>query len=275
MKIAVSRRIVSCYLSTQPRGREERKLQEKEVKSCPNPNAIFRLARLHNPTLWRPFNTIMKKISFVLFWIVGMLLFCILMDSLNASASDFRLPLALAPQPPPPLINLADRNFQKTLEYRLSQNKTWQKLIREQKMTVGLVDLSDPGHMIFVRINGSEMMYAASLPKVAVLPAAFHCFEYEGLEQTPGIMADLALMIRKSNNQASTRVIETITLQRIQQILMMPQYGFYDQDHGGGLWVGKKYAKTDCRLPDPLKGLSHAATATRCADFITSWPWVV
>ncbi|MGD9823254.1 serine hydrolase [Desulfobacter sp.] len=209
----------------------------------------------------------MKKYSFVLLGIVGTLLFCFPPVMPNAWSSDFPLPLALAPQTANPLKNLADKNFQKTLEYTLSQNKTWQKLIREKKMTVGLVDLSDPGHIMFARINGGEMMYAASLPKIAVLLAAFHCFEYDGLEQTPRIMDDLGLMIRKSNNQAATRVIEKITLERIQQILVMPQYGFYDQDHGGGLWVGKKYAKTCCRLPDPLKGLSHAATATQVCRF--------
>ncbi|WP_321492947.1 serine hydrolase [uncultured Desulfobacter sp.] len=183
----------------------------------------------------------------------------------NVSASDFPLPLAT--QKVMPLRNLADQNFQKGLENALSQNKTWRKLIREKRMAVGLVDLSDLNHVLFARVNGGEMMYAASLPKIAILLAAFHSFEYDGLEQTPKIMGDLTLMIRKSNNQAATRVIEKITLKRIQQILIMPQYEFYDQDHGGGLWVGKKYAKTDSRLPDPIKGLSHGATATQVCRF--------
>lgn len=50
----------------------------------------------------------------------------------------------------------------------------------------------------------------------------FIVFEYDGLEQPPKIMADLTLMIRKSNNRAATRVVEKITLKRIQRILMMP-----------------------------------------------------
>lgn len=82
------------------------------------------------------------------------MLLCFLPVMPNAWASDFPLPLALAPQTASPLKNLANKNFQKTLEYTLSQNKTWQKLIREKKMTVGLVDLSDPGHIMFARING-------------------------------------------------------------------------------------------------------------------------
>lgn len=43
-------------------------------------------------------------------------------------------------------------------------------------MSVGLVDLSDLSHILFARVNGGEMMYAVSLPKIAILVAAFHCF---------------------------------------------------------------------------------------------------
>ncbi len=209
----------------------------------------------------------MKKSLFVLLRIIGIILLSLCAAIPNAVSSNFPLPLKLTVPQVVPLKNLTDKNFQKTLDCELAQNKTWQNLIRNKKMAVGLVDLSDVGHIMFARVNGSEMMYAASLPKIAVLLAAFHSFEYDGLEQTPRIMGDLALMIRKSNNQAATRVIEKITLKRIQEILVMPQYEFYDQDHGGGLWVGKKYAKTDSRLPEPLKGLSHAATAAQVCRF--------
>ena len=209
----------------------------------------------------------MKKSLFVFLQIIGTIWFSLFGVIPNAVSSDFPLPVESTAPKAVPLTHLTDKNFQKILEYELAQNKTWQKLIRQKKMAVGLVDLSDLGHIIFARVNGSEMMYAASLPKIAVLLAAFHSFEYDGLEQTPRIMNDLVLMIRKSNNQAATRVIEKISLKRIQEILMMPQYEFYDQNHGGGLWVGKKYAKTDRRLPEPLKGLSHAATAAQVCRF--------
>lgn len=35
----------------------------------------------------------------------------------------------------------------------------------------------------------------------------------------------------------------------------------------GGLWVGKKYAQTGKRMPEPIKGLSHAATASQVCRF--------
>ncbi len=194
-------------------------------------------------------------------------LLCCLSWGCPALGDDFPLPLAMDKSAVKPLRKLVDDRFQQALEHRLFQNKTWKKMIKENRLTVGLVDLSDADHIRFARVNGNEMIYAASLPKIAVLLAAFHCFEYGILEQTPQIMKDLSLMIRKSNNRAATRVIEKITLKRIQKILMMDQYEFYDKNRGGGLWVGKKYAKTDVRLPEPLKGLSHAATATQVCRF--------
>ena len=36
---------------------------------------------------------------------------------------------------------------------------------------------------------------------------------------------------------------------------------------GGGLWVGKLYGGSGERNPDPLKGLSHAATSDKVAKF--------
>ena len=48
---------------------------------------------------------------------------------------------------------------------------------------------------------------------------------------------------------------------------MDPRYQLYDTERGGGLWVGKKYAKSDIRVPDPIKGLSHAASVTQICRF--------
>jgi len=36
---------------------------------------------------------------------------------------------------------------------------------------------------------------------------------------------------------------------------------------GGGLWVGKRYAKQGRRLPDPMHGISHGATVTQVCRF--------
>jgi len=140
-------------------------------------------------------------------------------------------------------------------------------LIQNKKMSIGLVDMTDPSNSLFAVVNGDEMMYAASLPKIAILLTAFYCFENKIIQQTPDVMKDLNLMIRKSDNKAATRMIEKVTMKRIQKVLTMEEFGFYDKTCGGGLWVGKKYAQTGKRIPEPLKGLSHAATASQVCRF--------
>ena len=110
-------------------------------------------------------------------------------------------------------------------------------------MTVGLVDLSNPGNVLFARVNGNEMMYAASLPKIAILLAAFHSFENRTAQKTPEMMRDLNLMIRRSDNKAATRVIERLTMRRIQKILTLAQYEFYDETKGGDFGSGKNMPK--------------------------------
>lgn len=76
-----------------------------------------------------------------------------------------------------PMRSLTDYAFQKRLEKRLNQKANWAKLIKEQKMAVGVVDLSDPNTIRFARVNGKTMIYAASLPKLAIMLAAVQGFE--------------------------------------------------------------------------------------------------
>ena len=134
-------------------------------------------------------------------------------------------------------------------------------------MAVGLVDLSDPYNVKFARINGDEMMYAASLPKLAILLAAAQAMEDSTLLSTSEIEEDMREMISQSDNAAATRMIDRLTFEKIEEILTDPRYELYDQEHGGGLWVGKRYAKTGKRYPDPIMGLSHGATVTQVCRF--------
>ncbi len=128
-------------------------------------------------------------------------------------------------------------------------------------MCIGLVDLYDPLNVKFARINANVMLYAASLPKLAILLAAAESLEDGSLRESPEVLHDMRIMISKSDNVAATRMIERIGLNKIKDVLMSDRYALYDEDYGGGLWVGKKYAKEGERRPDPLAGLSHAATA--------------
>jgi len=110
-------------------------------------------------------------------------------------------------------------------------------------------------------------MYAASLPKIAILLAAYVSFEDGSLEETAAVRKDLGDMIRVSSNAAATRLIDQIGMRKIQAVLKDPQYGFYAEKRGGGLWLGKRYAKRGPRIGDPVNNISHGATATQVCRF--------
>ncbi len=177
------------------------------------------------------------------------------------------LPLPVPDHEWRPLYECVDPDLQSRLQNTLRRHKGWQRLIDKKKMAVGVVDLSDPKRPSFARVNGRAMMYAASLPKIAVLLAAYVCFEDGTLQETPEIQADLSAMIRISSNQAATRLIELIGFQKIEAVLRDPRFELYDEKRGGGLWVGKCYAKKGARYLEPLTGLCHAATVTQVCRF--------
>lgn len=165
-----------------------------------------------------------------------------------------------------PLYNNVDPELQKALEKRLNADPEWARLIRRKKMAIGLVDLSG-AQPRFARVNGNQMMYAASLPKIAILLTVYASFDDGSLKETDEIHQDLADMIRVSSNSAATRLIDKVTMRKIQATLKDPKYGFYDEKRGGGLWVGKRYASSGTRIGDPMHNISHGATVTQVARF--------
>lgn len=166
-----------------------------------------------------------------------------------------------------PLGNLVSTSFQNSLEFELMKNPLWKKLIKQKRMAVGVVDLSNPDQAKFASVNGNYMMYAASLPKIAILLAAEDAIDKKELKETDQVKSDLRLMISKSNNQAATRMIDRLGFKKIQSALTDPLYKFYDKNNGGGLWVGKRYAKGGSTNRESLKNLSHAATVNQVCRY--------
>jgi beta-lactamase class A len=162
-----------------------------------------------------------------------------------------------------------DMTLQTNLEKIISNNKTYSNLVAQKKLAIGLVDLRHPSDIKYAAINPNYMMYAASLPKIAVLLAAMESIKEGCLNYDNKLKSDLRLMIAKSNNAATTRVIERIGFEKIESILRDQKYRLYNKSKGGGLWVGKKYAKAGKKNPDPLKGLSHAATVEQVCRYYT------
>ncbi len=166
-----------------------------------------------------------------------------------------------------PLITFWNSKLQASLNKKIEANPLWKKLIADKRMVLGIVDLTDKLNPRFASINGDEMMYAASLPKIAVLLAAEDAIEKGEIEHTVSLEKDMRLMISKSNNQATTRIIDLLGYEKIEEVVTSDEYSFYNEDNGGGLWVGKRYAAGGATNREPLKNLSHAASANQVCRF--------
>ena len=165
------------------------------------------------------------------------------------------------------IVEIQNDELQNLLLAEINSNPVWKGLVAKNLMSIGVVDLSVEGEYKYAGINDNHMMYAASLPKIAILLAAMDAIDKGELEYTKEIKKDLRLMISKSNNQASTRMIDRLGYEKIEAVLRSPENMLYDEEEGGGLWVGKRYAAGGKRNPEPMKGLSHAATAKQVCRF--------
>lgn len=198
--------------------------------------------------------------------IVSILLTLFSLSFSVAQSTNPTLPLAIADHIDT-ISDMESKELQTFLEDEINSNPVWKGLVANKMMSVGIVDLSDDCNFKYAGVNDDHMMYAASLPKIAILLAAMDAIEKGELAYTKEIKNDLHLMISKSNNQASTRMIDRLGYEKIESVLRSPQNRLYDEETGGGLWVGKRYAAGGRRYPDPIKGLSHAATTKQVCSF--------
>lgn len=135
------------------------------------------------------------------------------------------------------------------------------------RLGLALVDITVPEGPRVAAINGDRMLYAASLPKIAILLGAFEAVEHGDMRLDGPTAAELSDMIRVSSNQAATRLLNRVGKSKLAKILSSPRYRLYDPNLNGGLWVGKDYAKKGVWRRDPLHNLSHGATALQTARF--------
>jgi beta-lactamase class A len=159
-----------------------------------------------------------------------------------------------------------DTRLQNELMYHLEQLGL-NKAVKQGRLAVALVDVTDLEQPRLAHVNGNKMMYAASLPKIAILFAAFHQITAGKLKKTQSLIRDMTDMIRVSSNQAATRVMNMVGPYKLNQLLQTSPYRFYDVNNNGGLWVGKPYGKSPAFQRDPLHAISHGATAWQVARF--------
>lgn len=173
---------------------------------------------------------------------------------------------ARAQAPLPPLETCFDQYLQKNLVESLAALRLDQA-VRNKSLSVALVDISNPENPRLAAVNGDHMMYAASLPKIAILFGAFDRIERGELALTGEVREKLTRMIRNSSNTAATEMLNLVGKDYLARLLASPRYRLYDPEMNGGLWVGKDYGKASAWKRDPLHNLSHGATAFQVARF--------
>jgi beta-lactamase class A len=139
--------------------------------------------------------------------------------------------------------------------------------VEEKALAVALVDITNPSNPRIAAVNPNEMMYAASLPKIAILLGAFERIAAGEMSLDAHVQTTLIRMIRRSCNQAATEMLNLTGKEFIADTLQSERYRLYDPDQNGGLWVGKEYGKARAWKRDPLHNLSHGATARQVARF--------
>jgi beta-lactamase class A len=137
--------------------------------------------------------------------------------------------------------------------------------VRAGRLSLAVVDVTERNAPRLATLNGDEMMYAASLPKIAILLGALVEAETGRLPLDGTRLQAMTRMIRYSSNEDATRVLEWVGEERLLDILQSPRFRLYDAGGEGGLWVGKTYGKEAAYKRDPIRHLSHAATAFQVA----------
>jgi beta-lactamase class A len=142
-----------------------------------------------------------------------------------------------------------------------------QGALDQRKLAVALVDITDVRNPRVAALNGDNMLYAASLPKIAVMLGVYQKAAEGRLAIDDETYMQLLRMIRRSDNGDSTALMHKVGKDYIARVMLSPRYRLYDPLHNGGLWAGKDYAPVGAWRRDPMYNLSHGATAMQVARF--------
>lgn len=188
-----------------------------------------------------------------------------------ACSSDDKRPV---PEPKtknqyPSLWDSFDATLQAAIErrFRKEASPDFWKIVDARKVGIVVVDITDEERPKVAGYNPDVMLYAASLPKIAIALGAFVKIEEGQMQLDQQTKALLVSMIRKSSNKAASDILQKVGIEDLAEILQSDRYKLYDPQHNGGLWVGRDYGGGPVWKRDPLHNISHGATAMQAARF--------
>ena len=169
----------------------------------------------------------------------------------------------------PSLWERIDQDFQQALTTALREEFRGQysRVVENKKAAFVVVDITDLRNPKVAGVNSDAMLYAASLPKIAILLGAFVQIERGEMPFNDETRAALIRMIRNSSNKDATAVLNQVGFENLAQILQSEKFRLYDLKRNGGLWVGRDYSGGPQWKGDPLNNISHGATAMQAARF--------
>jgi len=184
-----------------------------------------------------------------------------------------RSPEPSRPEEPPSCVadtRLEHNNasLQRSLQAAIAE-AGWQTLVDRNALAVGVVDLTVPGRHYYAGINDDQMVYAASLPKIAILLTVIDAANRGELRLTPEVEASLRRMIVASSNEDAATSAALVGLPAIADVVRDPRYCLYDEEAGGGLWMGHAYSRHAPYGRDPLFKITNGATTRQVARFYT------
>ena len=109
------------------------------------------------------------------------------------------------PKPDSALQSLVDRAAKTALE------KFKDKGLKEENLSITLIDLRDAQHPASASFRGNERIYPASVVKLFYLVAAHRWLEDKKIEDTPELRRALRDMIVESSNEATQYIVDVLT----------------------------------------------------------------
>ncbi len=159
-----------------------------------------------------------------------------------------------------------DPELQATLDRALGAVPKFWDRVHNRQLGMVVAEITDRRHPRVAWYNPELMLYAASLPKIAIVLGVFVEVERGVLALDEETRQQLIRTVRHSSNRDATALLHKVGFERLAEILQDERHGkLYDPDHGGGLWVGKAYGKAPAWRRDPLHGISHGASAMQAA----------
>lgn len=119
----------------------------------------------------------------------------------------------------------------------------------------GVLDLE---HNRLAMIFPDREEYAASVAKIGILLAYFQLHPEAATNIDPTAYHELGLMCRPSSNEMASKYSHELGLSNVQKVLN--DYDLYNQEHGGGIWVGKHYGRDTEKHMSPTGDNSHGIT---------------